>query len=208
MSHHYIQQQMNIVKKIFILKQIKIHIKTLQHQAAACNCFDCKVTTKLSLTSKNCLWLHDDFETFRNITRIVKLPQWKFAFIVYSCDFCSTLWNLIDNVNFDRIYNKENSIVTFSSIHPHWSHFYCGPDNYGRALSRQLLFHGAAHWGVSLQVLKLQKDDNALLLSIRERDNGKIIRACDNEPGTMYEYHQCFESGETSLLVIKYEYHV
>lgn len=129
-------------KKIFILKQIKIHIKTLQHQAAACNCFDCKVTTKLSLTSKNCLWLHDDFETFRNITRIVKLPQWKFAFIVYSCDFCSTLWNLIDIVNFDRIYNRENSIVTFSSIHPH---FYCG-----RQLWKGLISATTIPWGSTL----------------------------------------------------------
>ena len=39
------------------------------------------------------------------------------------------------------------------------------------------------------------------LLSIRERDNGKIIRACDDEPGTMYEYHKCYESGKPHQLI-------
>ena len=40
-------------------------------------------------------------------------------------------------------------------------------------------------------------DDNDILLLVRERDNGKIIRACDSELGTMYEYHKCYDSGKT-----------
>ena len=42
-------------------------------------------------------------------------------------------------------------------------------------------------------------DDNDILLLVRERDNGKIIRACDSELGTMYEYHKCYESGNKSF---------
>ena len=37
-------------------------------------------------------------------------------------------------------------------------------------------------------------------LFTRERDNGKIIRACDDEPGTMYEYHKCYESGKSIVI--------
>ena len=53
------------------------------------------------------------------------------------------------------------------------------------------------HTGGCLYRCQLYLNFILKLLSIRERDNGKIIRACDDEPGTMYEYHQCYESGES-----------